>query len=202
MKRLLAYTALAALSTLPFANVSAATDAHILATKPPTQSVTIKLASTVVPQPVAQAVQTAPTPTKPAFDPNNQATWPSCNSNQVVWASDGACHDKPVVTPVAAAPTVVGGIVPDHQALMAAAGIPSSQWWAVEWTVNTESSWNSRAIEPTSGACGLAQELPCGKSGCTFGDALCELTWMNNYVVGRYGSWAAEVAFHQANGYY
>jgi hypothetical protein len=41
-----------------------------------------------------------------------------------------------------------------------------------------------------SGACGVAQELPCGKSGCSLGDGACQVRWMNGYVLGRYGSWA------------
>jgi len=51
-------------------------------------------------------------------------------------------------------------------------------------------------------ACGVAQELPCGKSGCQLGDGACQVKWMNKYVIGRYGSWAAAVAWHNANNWY
>lgn len=53
-----------------------------------------------------------------------------------------------------------------------------------------------------SGACGVAQELPCGKSGCVLGDGACQMRWMNTYVLERYGSWANAVAFHRANNWY
>lgn len=51
-------------------------------------------------------------------------------------------------------------------------------------------------------ACGVAQELPCGKSGCNLGDGACQVRWMNSYVVGRYGSWAAALAHSYAYNWY
>ena len=51
-------------------------------------------------------------------------------------------------------------------------------------------------------ACGVAQELPCGKSGCSLGDGACQVKWMNGYVIGHYGSWANAVAHHNANNWY
>lgn len=68
--------------------------------------------------------------------------------------------------------------------------------------INRESGCNPYAVEPTSGACGVAQENPCGKSGCTFGDGACEVSWMNSYVLGRYGSWAAAYAHELAYNWY
>jgi resuscitation-promoting factor RpfB len=68
--------------------------------------------------------------------------------------------------------------------------------------IGMESGCNPYAVNASSGACGVAQELPCGKSGCAFADGACEVAWMNNYVLERYGSWANAVAFHYANGYY
>lgn len=85
---------------------------------------------------------------------------------------------------------------------MQLAGIDQNDWAAVDWTVSVESSWNPYAVEPTTGACNLGQELPCGKSGCALTDEVCELRWMNSYVMARYGSWWNEVAFHKANNYY
>lgn len=68
--------------------------------------------------------------------------------------------------------------------------------------LNWESHCNPYAVNPTSGACGLAQELPCGKSGCNLGDGACEMKWFAGYVIGRYGSMAAAVSFHLAMGWY
>lgn len=65
-----------------------------------------------------------------------------------------------------------------------------------------ESGCNPNAVNPSSGACGLAQELPCGKSGCSLGDGACQMAWMKRYVEGRYGSFAAAISFHNANNWY
>lgn len=68
--------------------------------------------------------------------------------------------------------------------------------------IRRESGCNPNAINPSSGACGVAQELPCGKSGCNLGDGACQIAWMQRYVVSRYGSWAGAIAFHNANNWY
>lgn len=70
------------------------------------------------------------------------------------------------------------------------------------WLINKESGCNPNAVNPSSGACGVAQELPCGKSGCSLGDGACQVAWMNKYVSERYGSWAGAVAFHQTHNWY
>lgn len=86
--------------------------------------------------------------------------------------------------------------------MMAAAGITSDDYSDAEWLISTESSWNQYAVEPNTGACHLEQSLPCGKDGCLGSDAVCQLSWANSYIIGRYGSWANAVAFHLESGYY
>ena len=68
--------------------------------------------------------------------------------------------------------------------------------------IRRESGCNPHAVNPSSGACGVAQELPCGKSGCSLGDGACQIAWMQRYVNGRYGGWAGAIAFHNAMGWY
>lgn len=68
--------------------------------------------------------------------------------------------------------------------------------------INRESGCNPYAVNPSSGACGIAQELPCGKSGCQLGESVCQIAWMQSYVKARYGSWANAVAFHDRNNWY
>jgi len=68
--------------------------------------------------------------------------------------------------------------------------------------IRRESGCNPYAVNKSSGACGVAQELPCGKSGCSLDDGACQVRWMNSYVANRYGSWSAAVAFHNANNWY
>lgn len=69
--------------------------------------------------------------------------------------------------------------------------------------INWESGCNPNIYNHNgSGACGVAQELPCGKSGCVIGDGACQVIWMNKYVLDRYRSWANAVQFHIVNGWY
>lgn len=68
--------------------------------------------------------------------------------------------------------------------------------------IRRESGCNPYARNSSSGACGVAQELPCGKSGCSIGDGACQIRWMSQYVKQRYGSWANAVAFHDRNNWY
>ena len=88
------------------------------------------------------------------------------------------------------------------QRWMLEAGIPENQWDVAYELVRRESTWNPSAVNPSSGACGLQQELPCGKSGCNLGDAICGLKWMQEYVNSRYGGWGQAVAFHDKMGWY
>jgi hypothetical protein len=67
-----------------------------------------------------------------------------------------------------------------------------------------ESSFNEFAINPTSGACGLAQSLPCEKMTrtCALEDIDCQLEWIGNYVENRYGSFQEAVRFQDTNNWY
>ncbi len=65
-----------------------------------------------------------------------------------------------------------------------------------------ESGCNPYAVNQSSGACGVGQALPCGKTGCEMGDGACQTRWMNQYVIGRYGSWSAALGHSYANGWY
>ena len=104
------------------------------------------------------------------------------------------------------APTVqtsaVASPAASHAQLMDEAGIPTSDQPIAELLVERESGWNAEAVNRSSGACGLAQELPCGKSGCSVGNAVCELEWMNGYVLARYSSWANAWAHEQNFSWY
>lgn len=56
-----------------------------------------------------------------------------------------------------------------------------------------------------SNACGVAQELPCGKSGCGIppnADGACQIRWQKTYVEARYGSYAAAIQFHNRMNWY
>lgn len=85
---------------------------------------------------------------------------------------------------------------------LAASGIPSHEWAYVDSIVTRESGWNPNAVNKSSGACGLGQQLPCGKWAGAWNDPVAALQAMNGYVHGRYGGWAGAVAFWQANHWY
>jgi hypothetical protein len=76
---------------------------------------------------------------------------------------------------------------------MAQAGIPQTQ--ATTKLILKESGCNPRAINPTSGACGIPQAWPCSKlpNGVNT-DPVTQLRWMDNYVKVRYGSWENALA--------
>lgn len=65
-----------------------------------------------------------------------------------------------------------------------------------------ESSCNPNAVNPSSGACGIAQALPCSKKPGQWNDPVNSMRWMQQYVMARYGSWANAVAFHDRNNWY
>lgn len=97
---------------------------------------------------------------------------------------------------------IVAAASVSHEQLLTSAGISAGDFYYAEWLVMKESSWNPNAVNKSSGACGLAQALPCSKIGANWNDPVVALRWMDNYVKARYKSWHAAVAFHKANGWY
>mgnify|MGYP000845851487 FL=1 len=84
---------------------------------------------------------------------------------------------------------------------LASSNIPRDQWGYAEWLVQKESGWNPNA-RSRSGACGLAQALPCSKVPGNPLNPADSLNWMHGYVMGRYGSWEKAVAHSKARGWY
>jgi hypothetical protein len=76
------------------------------------------------------------------------------------------------------------------------------QWTYGAELISRESSFNKYAINPSSGACGLAQALPCSKMKCELSDEDCQLEWIKNYVDQRYGSVKGAVEFHNRMNWY
>lgn len=85
---------------------------------------------------------------------------------------------------------------------LAASNIPRDQWGYADWLVQRESSWNPNAVNVSSGACGLGQQLPCGKWAGAWNDPIAGLNGMHGYVMGRYGSWENAVAHSRSKGWY
>lgn len=85
---------------------------------------------------------------------------------------------------------------------LAASNIPSVSWGYADFMVGKESGWNPNAVNRSSGACGLAQALPCSKVPGNPYDPVNSLNWMNNYVNGRYGGWEGAYSFWTKNRWY
>lgn len=69
------------------------------------------------------------------------------------------------------------------------AQISELDWGYVDYIITKESNWNPQSINGTSGACGLAQALPCSKVPGTPLDPVDNLKWADDYANRRYGSW-------------
>lgn len=107
---------------------------------------------------------------------------------------------KVKVTPKRAAPTYQ--VTGNKQTWLKASGIPASQWKYVDYIVSKESSWNPNAINRSSGACGLGQQLPCGKWPGRWNDPVAALKAQYTYVRDRYGGYAQAYAYWRANNWY
>lgn len=99
----------------------------------------------------------------------------------------------------ASAPAPVTGTKADW---MRAAGIPEAHWSYVDSIVSRESGWNPNAVNKSSGACGLGQQLPCGKWAGAWNDPVAALKAMTGYVNARYGGWPGAVSFWDRNHWY
>lgn len=74
-----------------------------------------------------------------------------------------------------------------------AASLPNDD--AKAFIYSHESGNNPGSVNASSGACGLGQALPCSKMPCGSSDYACQDTFFTNYMLQRYGSWAAAQAF-------
>lgn len=65
-----------------------------------------------------------------------------------------------------------------------------------------ESGCRPTARNASSGSYGIPQALPASKIAHCGNDPICQIQWMQSYVVARYGSWAGAVAHSNAKGWY
>ncbi|MDT2646863.1 tape measure protein [Enterococcus dongliensis] len=93
-----------------------------------------------------------------------------------------------------------------HENWMRLAGFKPSEYSAINYIVNHESSWNPSATNPSSGAYGLPQSLPASKLASAGSDwrtnPITQLRWMRNYVNERYGGANGASSFWKANHWY
>jgi len=96
-------------------------------------------------------------------------------------------------------PYIGGGTKTDW---LSASNIAEADWGYADYLVSRESGWNPNAVNASSGACGLAQALPCTKVPGNPYNPIDSLNWMNGYVTGRYGGWQKAYNFWTANHWY
>ncbi|MFC8172991.1 transglycosylase SLT domain-containing protein [Streptomyces sp. NPDC057242] len=84
--------------------------------------------------------------------------------------------------------------------------VPASQFQCFSTIVNHESTWNYRAVNPSSGAYGLVQALPGTKMSSAGADwrtnPATQIKWGLNYMNERYGSPCDAWDFWQNNHWY
>jgi uncharacterized protein YabE (DUF348 family) len=80
--------------------------------------------------------------------------------------------------------------------------VPTDNWGIADYIVGRESGWNPNATNQRSGACGLAQALPCSKVPGNPYNPIDSLNWMNGYVNSRYGGWQGAYDYWQTHGNY
>ncbi len=89
---------------------------------------------------------------------------------------------------------------------MARQMIPGDQFQCFSNIVQRESTWNYRAVNPSSGAYGLVQALPGSKMASAGADwqtnPATQIKWGLNYMNDRYGSPCGAWSFWQANHWY
>ena len=116
--------------------------------------------------------------------------------------------EEPIVEePIVEAPTNVSS---DPSAafsqIVADKGVSASEADMWSFIINRESSWNPTISNPSSGAYGLPQALPGSKMASHGADwqtnPYTQLSWMYDYMVGRYGSIAGAYEFWQNNHWY
>ena len=102
--------------------------------------------------------------------------------------------------PVKQAPVIVGDWVAQCHAWASQAGIELTD--AAIKLIGRESKCNPNAQNPTSSACGIAQNIRgCDSPGYGY-DPVQQLVWFKNYCFGRYGSFEAALQHSYSKGWY
>jgi hypothetical protein len=82
-------------------------------------------------------------------------------------------------------------------------GWTGSEWTALQELWTRESGWDHNAVNPDSGAYGIPQILPSAHGyPVPTDDPAAQIAWGLQYIMERYGSPSAALAFHDANNWY
>lgn len=112
-----------------------------------------------------------------------------------------AAHPAPAPAPKAAPVAVAyAGDAVSIGRQMNAQRFGDAQWDSLYQLWMRESGWNPNAYNPSTGACGIPQAMPCSKIADHSVEG--QITWGLNYIAGRYGTPAAAWSFWQVHHYY
>lgn len=153
-----------------------------------------------LPSPIKEAE-----PVKIVFDPDDPKTWPKCAADEIVRRDNGQCGKKAVPKPTPApqqkqstqtapqrAPAASqGGFLVGCDNLrtkLAQHGLSAAEISAAINIATRESGCNQGAVNPSSGACNVFQELSCGKWGGRHNLAA-HIRGADAYAKARYGGW-------------
>lgn len=141
--------------------------------------------------------------------------------NQKVEEITDKCMEvlKPTATPV---PKVKSGLIkqveatdnvwhyldysdrPYYDKIIAGLKVRYTNWQEAAELIAHEGMFQPEVLNPTFGACGLPQALPCSKMKCSLDESGidCQLDWMKAYVASRYGTITNALAFRMFKGWY
>lgn len=101
---------------------------------------------------------------------------------------------------------IAGKATGDHAHWMKQAHIPEKDWAGINYIVSHESTWNPKAVNPSSGTFGLGQmqgyNLHYYTRHGSKNNPIAQLMGIMDYIHDRYGTVAKAVAFRQAHNYY
>lgn len=142
-----------------------------------------------------------------AADLNTKQVEPAAVKTEV--AAKASTEPKPEGTTEIAKPVVPTPPSDDREALLQAAGVPSSEWSAVKYIFHKESTWRPTATNHI-GCIGLGQNCP-DKKGKTWltdscpnwqSDPVCQIKRFSHYATERYGGWWQAHAFWLEHGWW
>lgn len=187
------------------------------AMKPAQQDFVSSVQSQSTKEPLATTT-TQPLATEPVVSTApKQITWQDnpnkCDLDTEYISSESPfnCIKKPVSAPKPSAQPQSEYVPSGNQyQWLLESGIPQQYWRAVDYIVSRESGWKPCAYYPSkndcsaspSTACGLVQQLPCGKIPADWRDPVAALKWQYQYVTEKYGGYPQAMLYWQEHGNY
>lgn len=148
-------------------------------------------------EPKGKKISSEPIPPRPEFKPNVLVT--TTTQVEIIQAKVAVIPEEGL-SQVVEVPVDVRDWVAQCKEWAAMAGIELPP--SAITLLDRESDCNPNAQNPTSSACGIAQNIRgCDSIGYGY-DPVAQLIWMHGYVMQRYGSWDLALAHSSNYGWY